>query len=27
MQPPKGLDEWLRTGKLPEHQELLPTMN
>lgn len=27
MQRPKGLDEWLRTGKLPEHQELLPTMN
>jgi cell division protease FtsH len=27
MQPPKGLDEWLRTGKLPEHQDLLPTMN
>ncbi|MEQ8975307.1 MAG: ATP-dependent zinc metalloprotease FtsH [Coleofasciculus sp. C1-SOL-03] len=27
MQPPKGLDEWLRTGKLPEHQDLLPSMN
>ncbi|MEQ8961190.1 MAG: cell division protein FtsH, partial [Coleofasciculus sp. C2-GNP5-27] len=22
MQPPKGLDEWLRTGKLPENQDL-----
>jgi len=27
MQPPKGLDEWLRTGKLPENQDLLPSMN
>jgi len=27
MQRPKGLDEWLRTGKLPENQDLLPSMN
>jgi len=27
MQPPKGLDEWLRTGKLPENRDLLPSMN
>ncbi|MFP4103286.1 ATP-dependent zinc metalloprotease FtsH [Coleofasciculus sp.] len=27
MQPPKGLDEWLRTGTLPENRDLLPSMN
>jgi len=27
MQRPKGLDEWLRTGKLPENRDLLPSMN